>query len=538
VEVPVEVCAQLINLRGKQMIYGTFRDISKRKTAEEFVRNILETVDEGFIVIDRDFQIISANKAYCTQAGIGHDDIIGRKCHEISHGISRPCFEEDHSCAVRRTFETGEPHSEIHVHRNSKGEPLYVETKSFPLRNASGNVTAAIEIINNVTEKRKLEEQLLQSQKMEAVGLLAGGVAHDFNNILSAIIGYGSLIQAKIGDDAQLAHYTTEVLAAANRAANLTKSLLAFSRKQIIDPQPLMLSDVIGKIEKLLLRIIGEDIEFKTFYAGEELTVMADRGQIEQVLLNMATNARDAMPEGGTLTIRTEPACIDDAFLRIHGYGKAGPYALITVTDTGTGMDNHTRERIFEPFFTTKETGKGTGLGLSIVYGVVKQSNGYITCTSEPGRGTTFNIYLPLIPASSAGIEPSIAAQAKKGSETVLIAEDDEYLRKLNQAVLEEYGYRVIVARDGEEAVNLFKDNKNEIRLLVLDVIMPKKNGKDTYEEIKRIMPAVKVLFTSGYTVDFVSNKGIVERGRNFLSKPVSPTTLLLKVREILDAER
>jgi PAS domain S-box-containing protein len=537
-EVPVEICDQEINLQGRRVIYGIFRDITTRKNAEEFIRNVLETIDEGFLVIDRGYRIISANKAYCNQMGISHDEIIGRKCHVVSHGLPRPCFDEDQACPVKRTFDTGEPHAEIHVHRNSKGEPLNVETKSFPLRDSSGNVTAAIEIINNVTEKKKLEEQLLHSQKMEAVGLLAGGVAHDFNNILSAIIGYGSLIQVKTGDDAQLAHYATEVLAAANRAANLTKSLLAFSRKQIIDPKPLILNDVIGNIEKLLLRIIGEDIEFKTFYTEEKLTVMADRGQMEQVLLNLATNARDAMPEGGMLTIRTESTSLDDAFLRIHGYGKPGPYALVTVADTGIGMNRNTRDRIFEPFFTTKETGKGTGLGLSIVYGIVKQNHGYIDCNSEPGNGAVFNIYLPLILPSSDKIEPAAALSAKKGSETILMAEDDEYLRRLNRSVLEEYGYRVIVARDGEEAVQLFRDNKDAVRLLVLDVIMPKKNGKDAYDEIRKMAPEVKVLFTSGYTADFVSTKGINEPGRYFLPKPASPTALLLKIREVLDAER
>ncbi len=540
-EVPVELFDQEISLRGRRVIYGTFRDITKRKNAEAFIRNILETIEEGFIVIDRDYQIISANKAYCAQVGMSHDEILGRKCHEVSHASPRPCFEgdnKDHVCAVKRTFETGGPHAEIHVHRNSKGEPLNVETKSFPLRDASGAVTAAIEIINNITEKKKLEEQLLHSQKMEAVGLLAGGVAHDFNNILSAIIGYGSLIQVRTGSDAQLSHYTTEVLAAANRAANLTKSLLAFSRKQIIDPKPLVLNDVIGNIEKLLLRIIGEDIEFKTSYAEEKLTVMADRGQMEQVLLNLATNARDAMPEGGALTIRTKSMNIDDAFLRLHGYGNPGPYAVITVTDTGIGMERHTRERIFEPFFTTKETGKGTGLGLSIVYGIVKQNNGYIDCISEPGKGARFNIYLPLILSPADTIEPAAVMPAKKGSETILMAEDDEYLRRLNRAVLEEYGYRVIVARDGEEAVRLFRDNKDDIRLLVLDVIMPRKNGKDAYDEIKKMAPEVMVLFTSGYTADFVGTKGVMEPGRFFLPKPASPTTLLLKIREVLDAKR
>ncbi len=538
-EVPVEISDREITLEGKRVLYGIFCDITERKTSEAFIQNILQTVDEGIIVINRDYQIISANKAYCVQVGMSYDDIIGKKCHVVSHGSHRPCFEdghEDHVCSVKPTFETGEPHTELHVHRSSKGDPLYVETKSYPLRDASGRVNAAIEIINDVTEKKKLEEQLLHSQKMEAVGLLAGGVAHDFNNILSAIIGYGSLIQAKTSSDAQLSHYSTEVLAAANRAANLTKSLLAFSRKQIIDPKPLLINDVIVNIEKLLLRIIGEDIDFKTFCAKENLTAMADRGQIEQVLLNLATNARDAMPKGGTLTIHTEYIIIDDAFLKTHSYAKPGTYALISIADTGVGMDKYTRERIFEPFFTTKETGKGTGLGLSIVYGIVKQNNGYIDCVSTLGKGTRFNIYLPLISSSADKSVPTAVLSAKKGSETILMAEDDEYLRNLNRAILEEYGYRVIVAQDGEEAVRLFSDNKNDVRLLVLDVIMPKKNGKDASDEIRKMAPSVKVLFTSGYTADFVGNKGIIEPGRFFLPKPASPTALLLKIREVLDA--
>ncbi len=534
----IAVLEHVKDVTDKLKIEQSFRESEeKRKTAEEFIRNVLETVDEGFIVIDREFKILSANKAYCSQVGIGSDQVVGRKCHEVSHGAGRPCFEENHPCAVKRTFETEGSHTEIHVHRNKHGESIYVETKSFPLRDSTGKVTAAIEIVNNISEKKKLEEQLLHSQKMEAIGLLAGGIAHDFNNILSAIIGYTSLIQAKVSGNAQLSNYTSEVLASANRAANLTQSLLAFSRKQVIDPKPLSLNTVIAKIEKLLMRVIGEDIEFRTSYADKELTVLADRGQLEQLLLNLATNARDAMPGGGTLKITTEKFSMNEGFLGTHRFGKAGEYAVIHTADSGTGMDEATRERIFEPFFTTKESGKGTGLGLSIVYGIVKQNGGYIECVSEPGKGTTFSCYLPLIDESSGDDIPATMLSARRGSETILIAEDDESLRKLGCSVLERHGYRVIVARDGDEAIRLFKERKDEIKLLLFDVIMPKKNGKEAYEEIRALAPHIKALFTSGYTADVVSNRGIMELGRFFISKPVSPTALLLKVREVLDSD-
>ena len=385
-------------------------------------------------------------------------------------------------------------------------------------------------------EQKKLHAHLLQAQKMEAVGQLAGGVAHDFNNILTAMIGYGHLLKMKLKDEDPLRSYADHILTLSDKAANLTQSLLAFSRKQIIDPRPIDLNEIIRRIGHLLTRIIGEDIRLQTMLTEKDLIVMADPGQIEQVLMNLATNAKDAMPEGGLLTIQTETEDIGHEFIRDHGFGKEGSYALVTITDTGTGMDRKTGKKIFEPFFTTKEVGKGTGLGLSMAYGIIKQHDGYINVYSEPGRGTTFRIYLPLIEAK---VEEVIHEEAVPtivtGTETVLLAEDEIELRELTKRILEEYGYQVITAADGQNAIDEFKVHKNEIQLVLLDVIMPNKSGKEVYEEIKQIKSDIKVLFMSGHPAEVIHKQGILEKGFAYIKKPASPTKLLRKIREVLN---
>ncbi|MDI6727898.1 MAG: ATP-binding protein [Thermodesulfovibrionales bacterium] len=411
-----------------------------------------------------------------------------------------------------------------------------VRERTQELSDANTALLKALENIKKETaEKKKLEEMLLHSQKMEAIGQLAVGIAHDFNNMLSAIIGFGGLINMNMSDDDPNRTYLKEILAAGERASHLTQGLLTFSRKQIINPKPVSLNEIIRSIEKLLKRIIREDIELKTILADRDLTVMADPGQIEQVLMNLTTNARDAMPHGGILTISTELIRLDNEFIKTHGYGETREYALISVSDTGMGMDEKTKERIFEPFFTTKELGKGTGLGLAIVYGIIKQHNGYINCYSEPCKGTTFRIYMPLISPEFEKIQPAAVPELKGGSETVLVAEDDTVIRKLTRSVLERFGYKVIEAFDGEDAIRKFMDNKNRIHILLFDVIMPKKNGKEAYEEIKKIRPDIKSIFISGYTADIIHEKGILDEGMNFISKPVSPRDILRKVREVLD---
>jgi nitrogen-specific signal transduction histidine kinase len=390
-------------------------------------------------------------------------------------------------------------------------------------------------IMIDITEHKKLREQLQHSQKMEAVGHLAGGVAHDFNNILTAITGYAALLQLNIDKDNQLRRYVDQIVASSERAANLTKSLLAFSRRQILNLRPAILHEIIENAVMLLKRVIREDIEIKTLLRDAPLMIMADRGQIEQVLINLATNAQDAMLNGGQLTIEAGGIEIDDDFIKAHGFSRPGPYALISVSDTGTGMDEKIREKAFEPFFTTKEIGKGTGLGLAIVYGIVKEHNGYITLYSEVGKGSTFKIYLPLIMAESEAARPEEHKIIIDGTETILVAEDDAIVRDLTKSVLEKHGYTVIEAVDGQEAVDRFKENKDKIHLSLLDVIMPKKNGKEVYDEIKKISPDAKALFMSGYTAGVIKKKRVVEEGLNIIFKPIPPAELLKKIREVLE---
>ena len=521
---------------------GTAQDITARKRAEEvlrekdaFILNILETVDEGFILVDRQFRILSVNRAFCRSADLEEGEVLGRLCYEVFHRCSGPCFHNGEDCAVVRTFETGVSHAVSHTHVSENGTKQHVEIKSYPVTDASGNVVSAIETINDVTEQVKLQEQLRHAQKMEAIGTLAGGIAHDFNNMLNVIIGYGNLMQMRMKEDDPLLPQLKQMLAAGERAAELTKDLLLFSRKQTLELKPQNINGIIEDFKKMLARIIGEDIDLRIHASEEVLTVLADRGHIEQVLMNLAANARDAMQKGGMLSIETRGIWIDSSFVKAHGYGTPGKYAVITVTDTGTGIDEQTRERIFEPYFTTKETGRGTGLGLSIVFGIVHQHNGHIHCYSEPGKGTTFTLYLPCAEVEGGEAQRPEAAMPRGGMETILVAEDDPTVRMFARIALESFGYTVIEATDGDDAVSKFRESKDSIRLLILDVIMPGKGGRETYEEIKGLRQDIKVVFMSGYTPDILQGRGFVEEGMEIIAKPVSPHVLLAKVREVLD---
>lgn len=525
--------------KSHELLDAALKENEERKKMEEKLFQVTHDWEDTFnsitdmvTVHDKDFNIIHANKAAEKILGLPLiKDLAETKCFRFYHGTEMPP-EGCPSCSCLKTgesasFELFEPHLNMQI-----------EIRAIPRFDSSHNIIGLVHVVRDITEHRKLEAQLQQSQKIEAVGTLAGGIAHDFNNILTAIIGYGHILKMKLEQKSPLMGYTDQILASAERAAHLTQSLLAFSRKQVINPKPVNLNEITASVEKILLRIIGEDIELKTILSGiRDLRVMADAGQIEQVLMNLAANARDAMPEGGTLTIETGTAELDIDFLKIHEYGKPGMYAMITVTDTGHGMDENTRQRIFEPFFTTKEVGKGTGLGLSMVYGIIKQHSGYINCYSEQGKGTTFRIYLPLIKEEAK--EAKAAAEGYTaltgGTETIILAEDEEEVRKLMKLALEDAGYKVIEAVDGKEAIEKFRENKDSIDLLLLDVIMPKINGKGVYEEAKKIKPDVKALFSSGYPADFIHKKGILEEGLNFISKPASPHELLKRIREAID---
>jgi CheY-like chemotaxis protein len=340
----------------------------------------------------------------------------------------------------------------------------------------------------------------------------------------------------KLPEHGSLRSYAEQLLMSAERAAKLTSGLLAFSRKQVIQPHPVKIDEIISNVGHLLTRLIGEDIELHMELGCGETAILADSGQIDQVLMNLATNARDAMPDGGALTITTHCVELDRDFINTHGFGMVGSYALITATDTGVGMDQKTQDRIFEPFFTTKEVGKGTGLGLAVVYGIIKQHDGFITVYSDPGAGTTYNIYMPIIEATIEQTKTSKTADARGGSETILVAEDDEAVRVLTVKLLMEAGYQVVEASNGEEAVRKYREQKDAIQLLVLDVIMPRKNGKEAYDEICGIRPDIKTIFMSGYAGDVFERKHINGERFNIIMKPVSPLSLLHKVREVLDA--
>ncbi|MBI5100257.1 MAG: PAS domain S-box protein [Nitrospirae bacterium] len=417
---------------------------------------------------------------------------------------------------------------------------MEVPTKSGKLKTIV--ISAVIEdefitgMVTDITERKHLEAQLRHAQKMEAVGTLAGGIAHDFNNLLNVIMGFGAMVMEKLAPDSPLKEHMNEVLMAAGKAANLTGRLLVFSRKQVVAVKSVNINELIDDIRKMLVRLIGEDVDFQVKLAEAPLMVMADAGQIEQVLMNLASNARDAMPAGGSLTIGTGTEEVDDEYVAVYGYGSPGTYAVITVSDTGHGIDRDTQKKIFEPFFTTKGIGEGTGLGLAISYGIIKKHNGYIKVYSEPGQGALFKIYLPLV-------EGRVSPEKKKeeaggplgGNETVLVAEDDASMRKLTRVILEAAGYTVITAEDGEDAITKFAENRDKIRLAVVDMIMPKKNGKEVSEAIRGTSPQAKILFVSGYTMDNIKTRELVESGFDFIHKPILPKDFLNKVREVLD---
>jgi nitrogen-specific signal transduction histidine kinase/CheY-like chemotaxis protein len=403
-----------------------------------------------------------------------------------------------------------------------------------------------IHIVKDISDRKKAEEeqrllqsQLMHAQKMESVGTLAGGIAHDFNNILTAIIGYGSILNRKISENDPIRVYVDQILNAANSASNVTRSLLTFSRKQVINPRRVNVREVIERVEKFLIRIIGEDIEFKTTFTDESPEVNADPSQLEQVLMNLAVNSRDSMPNGGTLTIKTEAVMFDEETVRKHADAKKGMHICISVIDTGSGIDEETRDRVFEPFFTTKDVDRGTGLGLSIAYGIIKQHNGHIEVDTKPGEGTTFKIYLPVdSQIVTDNIETEHLPVLPGGEkETILIAEDDEILRTLLTTILTEFGYEVLIAQDGEEAVSMFSDHKDAIQLVVFDIIMPKKSGKEAYKEIALIKPGIRALFLSGYSSDKVDELALSEEGLEFLPKPIMTEDFLKKVKEILNGK-
>jgi signal transduction histidine kinase len=420
-------------------------------------------------------------------------------------------------------------------HRTKDGTIIDVDIARHTLTFAGR--PAALAIARDITQRKSLEAQLRQAQKMEAVGLLAGGVAHDFNNLLTVILGSADLLLDTLGRDRPERGEAEEIRKAGLRAADLTRQLLAFSRQQVLAPQVLDLNEVVATMDKILRRVIGEDIDLRTVPSRDLRAVRADPGQLEQVVVNLAVNARDAMPTGGTLTIETANVELDEAYAREHAAVlKPGHYVMLAVSDTGVGMDAETQARIFEPFFTTKPKGKGTGLGLATVYGIVKQSGGYIWVYSEPGHGTSFKVYLPHVTEAAGPVGQSpVPPVSVRGSETVLLVEDEEMVRNLVQKVLRANGYTVIVAASGSEAEQVAAQHAGRIHLLMTDVVLPGLNGRQVAQFLSAVRPGIRVLYLSGYTNDAIVHHGVLEPDVAFLQKPFTPAVLGRKVREVLD---
>jgi PAS domain S-box-containing protein len=416
------------------------------------------------------------------------------------------------------------------------GRLLTVQLSVRAVRNAAGRVDYYETFVRDVTDQRRLQQQVLQSQKMEAVGRLAGGVAHDFNNLLTVITSYSDLLLEDLAPGDAKRDDLEQVRKAADGAAALTRQLLAFSRQQVVEPRVVSLNTVVEGLQKILRRVIGEDIEVTIALAPDLGSVRADVGQLEQVLMNLVVNARDAMPTGGRLTVETANVEHDPEYARDREAAAVRRFAMLAVTDTGCGMDEATKARIFEPFFTTKETGKGTGLGLATVYGIVKQAGGFIWVYSEPGQGTSFKIYLPAVDATAERTTAAATTPAPRGTETVLLVEDAAAVRAVTKQMLERQGYTVLEAPDGEAGLRLAQRHRGVIHLLLTDVVMPRVGGRELAEQLTRLRPDVKVLYASGYTDDSVVRHGILESGTAYLQKPFSPESLTRKVRDVLDA--
>ena len=502
---------------------------------ERLLHQIIDANPSLIFVKNWDGRFVLVNQATAEIYGTTVDQLIGKtdadfnpSAQEVAHFLRND----------REVMASGRPKlvAEERVTNPQTNQTRWFQTIKIPMRMPGEDSPTMLGVATEITERKLLEEQLLQSQKMEAIGQLAGGVAHDFNNILTAIVGYTDLLSAEVsGNDRQLEDLE-EIRKAARRAAALTRQLLAFSRKQVLELRNIDLNDVVLNLDKMLRSLISENIELKTDLADDLAAARADPNQIEQVIMNLAINARDAMPDGGTVVIETRNATLDDAYAAQHVSVNPGEYVMLAVSDTGCGMDERTKSRIFEPFFTTKPAGRGTGLGLSTVYGIVKQTGGNIWLYSEPGKGTTFKVYLPAIAALPEDIGRVAPAEAApRGAGTVLVVEDDEQLRRLTHRALDAHGYTVLVADRGATALDISRRHKGDIDLLLTDVIMPDTNGRKLAETIRAARPGLRVLYMSGYPDGAIASHGMLEPGVAYLAKPFTTEAITRKVREVLE---
>jgi PAS domain S-box-containing protein len=555
-EVPIEDSTSLIRDEAGK-VAGTvvvFRDISERRQTEAALRAsqatearltemqaaVLNALPAHIALLDEEGVILAANEAW---RQFRASDALHGAAFEVEGNYLAACeaiagerAAEAAAAArgIRAVIAGLEPEFALEYACHAGSEALWFRLLVAPWR--SGEFEGAVVMYVNVTERKRLEEQLVQAQKMEAVGRLAGGVAHDFNNLLTAILGYSEFALAAVGEDRPLRHDLEEIHAAAERAASLTRQLLTFSRKQVLVPRVIDLNAVLSESEKMLRRLVGDAIELTLSLDPALGRIKADPGQVLQVILNLVVNARDAMTQGGKLLIRTASVPLDEAFARTRVDVRPGPYVLLAVSDTGVGMDESILAHLFEPFFTTKEVGKGTGLGLATVFGVVKQSGGLIEVESQPGKGTTVLVYLP----RAEEVGPPAAAEAPAGSlrgtETILLVEDEAMVRTLVRTILQTHGYAVLEARNAEQALRVSGEYRGPIHLLLTDVLMPGMGGRDLAERLTAGRSGLKVLYMSGHTESDAIRRGIVGGEMAFLQKPFRPQVLARKVREVLDS--
>jgi PAS domain S-box-containing protein len=530
---------QVRAMKGPSGLSGSLRgvmlDITEHKRAEEErarLSSAVEQAAEAILMTHPDGTIVYVNPAFEKVSGYRREEVLGQNPRLLKSGKHPPEFYQE----MWGTLARGEAWRGRFINRRKDGTYYEVDTVITPVRDRTEQVVYYVSVQRDMTRERQLEEQFRQAQKMEAVGRLAGGVAHDFNNLLTIINGFADILTDRLGRDHPEQGHVNEIRKAGERAASLTRQLLAFSRRQVLAPQVLDLNAVVSNMEKMLRRLIGEDVDLVTVPGRDLGRVLVDPGQIEQIVLNLAINARDAMPQGGKLTIATANARLDESYALGHFPVRPGDYVMLSVSDTGCGMDAETQAHLFEPFFTTKETGKGTGLGLATVYGIVKQSGGYVWAYSEVGRGTTFNVYFPAVEAP-ARVLPSAPARPvlQRGSETILLVEDEGSLRSLVHGILVSSGYKVLQARDGEDALRVAEQHKGPIHLLLTDVVMPGLGGRELAEHLAPFQRTMKVLYFSGYTDDAILHHGVLEPGTNFLQKPFRPDDLVQKVRQVLD---
>ncbi|MGO9122735.1 MAG: PAS domain S-box protein [Desulfomonilaceae bacterium] len=537
---------KIIHFRTVKLSRGKFvmtcEDATERTKAldalresEQKYRTIIDTIADGYHETDLKGKMALFNHSLCEILGYSKEELKGMNYRAFMDEANAQKVYE----AYHEVYLTGKANPGFHyeIIRKDRTRRHCVVSVAL-IKDSTGQPTGFRGIFRDVTERLQLEDQLRQAAKMEAIGQLAGGVAHDFNNILTAIIGYSDVLNERMGKDSPHKEKVYQINRAAVRAANLTRQLLAFSRKQILDLRPLNVNEVLTNFEKMLKPLIGEDIELMTALDPNLERTMGDSGQVEQILLNLAINARDAMPAGGQLTIETRNVILDEEYARAHPEVRAGPYIMLAVSDTGDGMDSYVLSRVFEPFFTTKGKDRGTGLGLSTVYGIVKQHQGHITAYSEVGRGTTFKVYLPIIENTSDQESKITAVQAQLvGTETILIVEDEEIVRDLTSEVLQMLGYKVLQAGNPEEAARVSKLHGGPIHLMLSDVVLPQMDGKRLYKLLAPLFPGMKVLFVSGYAENAIVHHGVLDPGVNFLHKPFTVEALTKMVRKILDED-